>query len=270
MRILVGVLLISSVSSVSLAATVGSTQSSILRSAASTNQQTVDKRTVIDRLKKLKEKQLSETQSLEAAIRKRLQESTTVGLGGESLPIADQRANQMTAQILDLSKKKEEATARREIIDRMIFMVDTKYSTQPFKSFLEQQFLEMANKDLSDGRDGRLWKTLTYLSICVREVPEPREDILDVVEGYLDYSSVLNPKTPADFLASRNYTNGAQSETASTTSKEEAADDLKEPAIKPPTQIITTAAPTDPGGTQSGVTTPPAPTETAKAPQSTN
>ncbi|MES2855175.1 MAG: hypothetical protein V4692_04905, partial [Bdellovibrionota bacterium] len=137
--------------------------------AAQALKESVDKRAVIDRLKKFQDKYLSETTALDTAIKKRLQDSLTLDLGPNTLEIGDRRAVKMTDQIQDLSKKKEEAIARREIVDRLIFAVDTKYTSQPFKTFLEQQFIEMASNDLTDGRDGRLWKAFTYLSIAVRE-----------------------------------------------------------------------------------------------------
>jgi hypothetical protein len=203
-------------------------------------QETVDKKVVLDRLKALRDKQLSQVTTLDASIHKKLEETASMGLATDSLIVADHRTSQLADQIQELSKKKDEANARREIVDRLIFMVDTKYTNQPFRNFLEQQFVEMAANDLADGRDGRLWKALTYLSICVREVPEPREDVLDVVEGYLDYTSVLSPKTPADFLASRNYMNGSQSEAATTVSRDKAADDIEVPLLN---QVTAKATP---------------------------
>lgn len=186
------------------------------------------KRELIARLKSLQEKQVAEIQTLDNAIRKQLQSSQTVTLTAQGLPVAGMKANDMTKQIDELARKKNETNARREILDRLIFTIDSKWTNQPLQPFLEQQFLEMAASELGDGRDGKLWKALTYLSICVREVPEPREDIINVIEGYMNFTDILSPKTPAEFMASRDYTNGSESASAKPASRDSIGDGIEE------------------------------------------
>ena len=123
------------------------------------------------------------------------------------------------------NKRRGELNARREIVDRLIFQIDTKLGpNQKLQTFLEQTFLEMASADLADGRDARLWKAFTYLSMVMREVPESNEDVLNVFQGYLNFTSVLEPKTPADFIASRNYTNGSESAVANGRPRDKVSD----------------------------------------------
>lgn len=184
------------------------------------------KREMIERLKKLKETQASELAILESAIRKQLQESMNLSVAKEEVRFATAKAGMLTKKLDELNTRRSELNARREMIDRLIFAVDSKYSNQPIQQFLEQQFLEMASTDLSESRDSRMWKAFTYFSIAMREVPETREDMFDVIEGYMNFSSVLDPKTPAEFLASRNYTNGVQSVAARPALKESVGDDL--------------------------------------------
>lgn len=214
-----------------------------LRMMASVPGQTKEpnKREVITRLKTLQERQSSEVTALDQTIHKILDQSKDLDVDDDNLLHVAQRTDRMAKQIDKLTRERNEKNARREVLDRIIFAVDTKWAAgQPLKGFLEKAFLEMASKDLSDGRDARLWKAFTYLSICVREVPEPREDILDVVEGYLNFSGVLNPRTPAEFLASRSYTNGAESVAAQPVPRERvgdgavpAAPKLNAPVIQP-------------------------------------
>lgn len=186
------------------------------------------KRELIARFKTLQEKQVAEIQTLDTAIRKQLQTSQSFSLSAQSLPVAGMKAADMTKQIDELARKKNETNARREIFDRLIFTIDTKWTDQPLQPFLEQQFLEMAASELGDGRDGKLWKALTYLSIAVREVPEPREDIISVIEGYMNFTDILTPKTPAEFMASRDYTNGSESASAKPTSRDSVGDGIED------------------------------------------
>ncbi|MEK7357736.1 MAG: hypothetical protein AAB250_14890 [Bdellovibrionota bacterium] len=207
-----------------------------LRMIASTPGQVREpsKREVITRLKQLQEKQGSEVMQLDQSIHKILEASKELEVDDDNLLHVAQRTDRMAKQIDQLTRERNEKNARREVIDRIIFTIDTKWAAQPLKPFLEKAFLEMASKDLGDGRDARLWKAFTYLSICVREVPEPREEVLDVLEGYLNFSGVLNPKTPAEFLASRSYTNGAESVAAQAIPKERVGDTIPVPRLEPP------------------------------------
>ncbi|MES2963631.1 MAG: hypothetical protein V4760_07045 [Bdellovibrionota bacterium] len=193
------------------------------------------KRDVIARLKALQVRQSNDVGALDLSIHKILQASQELDADDDNLIHVAQRTDRMSKQIDQLNRERNEKNARREVLDRIIFTVDTKWAgSAPLKSFLEKSFLEMASKDLTDGRDARLWKAFTYLSICVREVPEPREDILDVVEGYLNFSGVLNPRTPAEFQASRSYTNGAESIAAQPVPRERVGDTQQAPKLNAP------------------------------------
>jgi hypothetical protein len=191
------------------------------------------KRDVIARLKALQDRQSSDVQTLDQNITKILEASKELEVDDDNLIHVAQRTDRMAKQIDLLTRERNEKNARREVLDRMIFTIDTKWNSQPLRPFLEKAFLEMASKDLSDGRDARLWKAFTYLSICVREVPEPREDILDVIEGYLNFSGVLTPKTPAEFLSSRSYTNGSESVAARSMPRDRIGDPAPAPKSAP-------------------------------------
>lgn len=182
------------------------------------------KKEIMARLKTLQDQQIASSNEIDAAIRKQLQETLTMEIKNDELPIASRRTGLVTKKIEELNKRRNELNARREIFDRLMFQVDSKWTGQKLQTFLEQTFIEMASVDLADGRDSRLWKAFTYFSMVVREVPEKNEDVLNIFEGYLNYSSVLDPKTPADYLASRNYTNGTESVVAHPVAKDEVGD----------------------------------------------
>lgn len=233
---------------------------------------TPSKRDMIERLKKLKETQASELASLESAIRKKLQESMSLNVAKEEVRFATQKAGMLTSKLDELNTRRSELNARREMIDRLIFAVDSKYSNQPIQQFLEQQFLEMASTDLSEARDSRMWKAFTYFSIAIREVPEPREDMFNVIESYMNFSNVLDPKTPAEFLASRNYTNGVESVAARPVERGSIGDDVEDDEsisrTKTATMTLQLTLPSKPTAsleTISGVTQPAAQITTAPA-----
>ena len=83
----------------------------------------------------------------------------------------------------------------------------------------------MAMTDITDTKgEGKLYKFLVYSSIMVREVPDPREDAILVFEDYLNFSNIVDPKTPALFLANRNYTSGNLSYSAKPVSRDRVGD----------------------------------------------
>lgn len=188
------------------------------------------KKDVLAKLKTLQDKQIAESTELENAIRKQLNETIKLEIGDDDLGVAGRRTNLVTKKIDELNKRRTELNARREIVDRLIFQIDTKWDGRsPLKNFLTTTFIEMASTDLSDGRDNRLWKEFTYLSMVMREVPEKGDDVVSIFEGYLNFSSVLDPKTPAEFIASRNYTNGLESAQARTPERSSLGDGLTPP-----------------------------------------
>jgi hypothetical protein len=185
------------------------------------------KKDVLAKLKTLQDKQLADSTELEAAIRKQLNETFKFEIAGDDLAIAGRRTNLVTKKIDELNKRRTELNARREIVDRIIFQVDSKWDGKsPLKDFFATTFLEMASNDLSDGRDNRLWKEFTFLSMTMREVPEKNEDVVSLFEGYLNFSNVLDPKTPAEYLASRNYTDGLESAQARVSDRSSLGDGL--------------------------------------------
>ena len=200
------------------------------------------KKETLGRLKIVQDQLVADSAALDSAIKKQLNETLTMEAGKDDLSTTSRRTSLITRKIDELNKRRAELNARREVVDRLIFQLDTKWTpAQKLQTFLEQTFIEMAAADLADGRDSRLWKAFTYLSMVMREVPEQNEDVVGVFQGYLSFSSLLDPKTPAEFLASRNYTNGSQSAVARTSTRESLGDGLKAPGPTPVRLEIRTA-----------------------------
>lgn len=187
--------------------------------------QTVTKSEVLNQLKSLQTKQQDELESIEIQIKKRLKESTTLSLqdlSKQSLAAASVRVDGIVGQISTLDEKREELLARRTFTDRLRMAIDSKWNGQPLRSFLEGELLDMATADLTNPMGSTpSWKFITYLSITVREIPENRENLISIVENFMTYSSVLNPKSPTDFLSDLSYTNGSSTYTARPANKDE-------------------------------------------------
>ena len=56
--------------------------------------------------------------------------------------------------------------------------------------------------------DASMWRFLSYLSIALKEIPSPNENLFEFIESYLNFSSISQPKPPFAFLEHRHYTSG--------------------------------------------------------------
>lgn len=188
-----------------------------------------DKAQIIERLKNLQSRQVQEIEQLEKSVKSHLKDSTTVSLK-DDLSVTDKRIVRLGEQLEEIQKRRAELLARRDFVNRLIFTIDSKWNGQEaLQSFLEHQLLDMAQNELTNvqGEPSALWRFVTYLSVTVREVPERRDDVIGIVESYMNFANVINPKTPAEFMANRNYTNGATSVAAHPASRESLGDDLE-------------------------------------------
>lgn len=127
---------------------------------------------------------------------------------------------QIETDVAHLKQAKKEHVLRQEFLDRLIFQVDTKFRGGDMKAFLERTLVDMAKVDAVGTGESGLWKFLRYASDAVRRLPEQRENILSFLEGYMN-RSVANPVKPDDYISSRNYSNGAKSESGSPMAREE-------------------------------------------------
>lgn len=133
--------------------------------------------------------------------------------------IEDSSATQVEAEVSNLRQAKKEHVMRQEFLDRLIFQIDTKFIGGDLKGFLERSLIEMAKIDAANTDTG-IWRFMKYAADAIRSLPEQKENILSVLEGYMN-RSVSNPVKPEDFISSRNYTNGAASESGNPLARDE-------------------------------------------------
>ncbi|MCB0407886.1 MAG: hypothetical protein KDD34_06755 [Bdellovibrionales bacterium] len=124
-----------------------------------------------------------------------------------------------------LTLERKEHYLRQNFLDRLKFQIDRKYANEDFKSFLSQTVLQMAQTEATSyNGDIGFTKFCNYLSLAIKEIPEPSENILAFIEGYMKFSSIINPTSPTEYLSYRNYTNGFDSYSAHPVSREEVGD----------------------------------------------
>jgi hypothetical protein len=185
-------------------------------SAPVSSVQVLTKAQLLEGLKGLQRKHLQDIETLNQSIRRIMQEAQTVSLKGNEDVATGKLLQSIPARLSHLQTQREEFLLRRDFMDQLIFQIDSKYGTQGAALFLERTLLDMAITELtaSSPSKNELWRFYTYLSIAIREIPEPREDLLAFMAGYMDFSSLRSPKSPLVYLSSRHYTNGAISQSA--------------------------------------------------------
>ncbi len=159
-------------------------------------------------LQELRNKESRRLRDINDSLSKRMEDAPTAG---------------MDKEVEILKTAQHEHQLRQEFLDRLIFQVDTKFGGGDLRGFLERVLVDMAKVDAisSATTDTGLWKFLKYSADAIRRLPEQKENILAFLEGYMN-KSVANPVRPEDYLATRNYTNGASSDAGRPLNREDA------------------------------------------------
>lgn len=134
----------------------------------------------------------------------------------------DTKLNNFELDVKRLKAERQEYSLRQDFLNRLIFQLDTKYAGGDLRAFLEHALVDMAKIDAtSTATAGEgLWKFLKYSADAIHRLPEQKENVLAFLEGYMNLS-VTNPILPDKYLASRNYTNGSQSEQGNPMNRDE-------------------------------------------------
>jgi hypothetical protein len=103
-----------------------------------------------------------------------------------------------------------ERDLRLELIHRLKFEVQQKYSDQNTKDFLITAVKNVLLTDrMPENRSlSRLIPYLENLLEALKTMLEPREDALQFAQTYTEYSSVTEPLAVSEFGRSRDYSNG--------------------------------------------------------------
>lgn len=125
----------------------------------------------------------------------------------------------LAKDVSTLKAEQREHRLRQDFLDRLIFQIDTHFNGTDLRAFLEPALKEMAKIDAVSSDSG-LYVFMRYAAEAVNKLPEQKENILSFLEGYMR-GSVSNPIPPKEFLASRNYSNGSQSESGEPLNRED-------------------------------------------------
>lgn len=133
----------------------------------------------------------------------------------EEQNLSPRKFSALEKELESLSLQRREHLMRQDFLDRLSFQVDRHFQGGDLKAFLEIKILEMAQSEISSSRpDTNMWKFLSYLSLALKDLPERHEAPFAFIEGYMRFSTLLNPTRPNDYMAKRSYTNGVKFETA--------------------------------------------------------
>jgi hypothetical protein len=181
-----------------------------------------EKRDLLSELQELQKNNLQTLQLIDRQLDTQLKATRKVQIDPET---SVEVLTELPASLKEIKGRQQEYVLRRDFIDRLIFQVDTKWNGHDLQPFLESALLEMAANDLKD-ESGHATNAafLTYLSMAVRELPERHENLVSFIEGYMNFSTLSNPKSPHQYLAERSYLNGAKTYLAKSVSRENVGD----------------------------------------------
>ena len=182
---------------------------------------------LVKKFRALADRQTEELSNIDDRIKKYLKESTDITLNTQDLKGADRKFKVLSESLSQLNQAHLERKERQDFYNRFALSIDSQWSGQPLNAFLSGQCLDMSQLELtSDKGSSKLGVFLVYLSVAIREVADPNEDVANFIEDYSNYSTVLNPKSPVEFISVRSYTSGALTYTARTVDKDKLSDQV--------------------------------------------
>jgi hypothetical protein len=160
---------------------------------------------------------------LDESLTKKIQDETTT--------------EDVESAIEDLKKQKREYLMRQEFLDRLIFQIDTHFAGGDLRKFVGDTLVSMSVVDATSPAqaDTSLAKFLKFAAEAVRHLPEQKENVIAFLEGYMN-QSISHPIRWEDYVSTRNYTNGAKSETGRPIARDEVgaiADQRTQPPLVP-------------------------------------
>lgn len=131
---------------------------------------------------------------------KKMQANLTVK---ENLDVQLQRAEE---DVLRIRGEIKETQLRVEFLNSFV------HATSKVKNFKQETpaiLLQLAQRQISSGvefsNESRLWIFETYLSMAIRDLYEPTENLAQFVRNFMDYSTLADPRSPKGFIKTRDY-----------------------------------------------------------------
>ncbi len=172
---------------------------------------------LVKKFRSLADRQTDELNNIDDRIKKYLKESTDVTLSTQDLKGADRKFRVLSDSLTLLNQAHLERKERQDLYNRFALAIESQWTGQPLQAFLSGQCLDMSELELtSEKGSSKVGVFLVYLSVAIRDVVDRSEDVANFIEDYTNYSTVLAPKSPVEFISSRSYTSGAISYSAKT------------------------------------------------------
>ncbi|MEO0335568.1 MAG: hypothetical protein AAF202_04210 [Pseudomonadota bacterium] len=193
-----------------------------LLTGAVQKQERMSKKEAISFLKSFAKSNRGKLRDIDQRIRASLMKTYNSELAPNDKDIAKSLSNR---EIEVLTLKRKEHQLRENFLDRLIFTIDRKYKRGPWQGFLAQQIIEMASIEATSmGSDVGFVKFCGYMSAALKRIPERSENLFAFMEGYIEFSTIMNPRPPSEYLKHRSYTNGRTAEFSKGVPKEEVGD----------------------------------------------
>lgn len=138
--------------------------------------------------------------------------------------------NGFNQSLKSLLAEKADLVFKQNLFDRLTNRMDIQFKGGDLRSVLVQEILTMAQNEALDNGQPQRVQFLSYLSLALRTLPEPYENLITFIEGYLESSTLNNPRDPLNFLNLRHYTNGAVAVIASPIPRESVGDIVGSPS----------------------------------------
>lgn len=180
------------------------------------------KKDVIEALRKLQKTNLDTLQEIDREFDEKLKATRKIQISAND---NSQALNHIPDSLRQIKERKHEYQMRRDFIDQVIFQIDSRWNGENLRSFLENNLLEMASNDVKDEYgSASIAAFSTYLSMALRDLPERNENLVQFIQGYIDYSSLSAPKSPQNYLRERSYLNGSTAYTAADRRRDKVGD----------------------------------------------
>lgn len=138
-------------------------------------------------------------------------------------------------EIEPLGHLRKEYLLRLDLYNRISLGVESHFKGGDLKVFLSAYLIKISEIEFKNNSKENLWKATLHMGKTLESVPEKFEDPIDFLVSYIEFSSLLNPKSPKDFIAKRNYTNGSEFVSGQPLSREDIGKNL--PTLPPPREI---------------------------------
>lgn len=170
----------------------------------------LDKKSAIEGVRQLQDRNRKKIRALDLRTEKLVR--------GAQLEFSDLEASveKLKSQVQVLRTQKKELLARQNLFDQLTFEIDQNFRGGDLSRFLQKTVHKMAvlSSQQATGDNPAQWQFLTYLATALRSLSPREKNSLAFLEGYINFSTVLQPIHPERYLKLMDYSDGGSFQTA--------------------------------------------------------